>query len=194
MITFGQFILEAFDSRVALLPGGFKPPHKGHLAAIQHLIDESDANAAIVFVGHSPRYPEDGPHSAEGSDPRPFTREQSKGVWEVYSNYISVPLEVILPDNPVRAVYEHIVAHPADLFYLGAGIEDQGRWSAIDTKLKPDGTPLYNNAKIVPIPDQFGRIRGTQSRDDICNNVWDCIPDNVLSPEHLDQVKSILSL
>ena len=186
MITFGQFILEAFDSRVALLPGGFKPPHKGHLAAIQHLIDVSDANAAIVFVGHKPR--------TDSTEQVVFDREQSKGVWEVYSNYVSVPLEVILPDNPVRAVYEHIVDHPADLFYLGAGIEDQARWAAINTKLKDDGTPLYNNAKIVSIPDQFGRISGTQSRDDICNNVWDCIPDNILSPEHLDQVKSILGL
>jgi hypothetical protein len=171
--------------KVALLPGGFKPPHKGHLAALRYLINSNSATAAIVFVGHKERYDITGEVA--------FTSDQSKQIWEVYSKYINVDFQIILPDNPVRAVYEHIKQHPNDFFYLGAGIEDQKRWSAINTSVDEFGELIYGNAEIVEIPDQFGRISGTVSRDGICDKVWDCLPIEVLTPEDIAKVKAILN-
>ena len=39
------------EKKIALLPGGFKPPHAGHYNMAKWLISNTDADTVIVKVG-----------------------------------------------------------------------------------------------------------------------------------------------
>ena len=89
MKTFKEYFedMETRVERIALLPGGFKPPTKGHFNALRYLLD--DADKGVVFIGGKER---DG-----------ITPEQSEAIWEVYSKYFSKPVSVFNVPNPVRS-------------------------------------------------------------------------------------------
>ena len=89
-------LLELKDiNTVGLYAGGFKPPHKAHFNNAKFLASKVDK--LIIFVG---------PKVREGVK---ITAQQSKEIWEVYSKYISVPVQVITSEiSPVRDIYEFI--------------------------------------------------------------------------------------
>ena len=90
MKTFREYFedMESRSERIALLPGGFKPPTKGHFNALRYLLD--DADKGIVFIGGKGR---DG-----------ITPEQSEKIWNIYAKYFDKPIEVVSVPNPVKAV------------------------------------------------------------------------------------------
>ena len=77
--------------KVALIPGGFKPPHRGHLALVAHYLDEVAPNGkVIVFMGSGG----DTPRSIKGN---PITFEDSLRIWQIYLNNenIAFPNEIL---------------------------------------------------------------------------------------------------
>ena len=46
-----QVITEKTGKKVALLPGGFKPPHAGHYGLAKGLASNSDIDEVIVIIG-----------------------------------------------------------------------------------------------------------------------------------------------
>ena len=57
--------------KIALLPGGFKPPHAGHYNMAKWVIANTDADLVLVRVGSKER---------EG-----ITREMSIALWDLYT-------------------------------------------------------------------------------------------------------------
>ena len=57
-------------SKIALLPGGFKPPHAGHYNMAKWLVANTDADTVLIRVGSKER---------EG-----ITREMSLALWDLY--------------------------------------------------------------------------------------------------------------
>lgn len=169
---------EATPKRVVLLPGGFKPPHKGHFRALEFLINDADAEQAIVYIGKSPR--------------DNITSEQSLDIWNIYKEYINIPVDVIVsPVTPVKNVYEFCDLNPQHEIFVGAGEEDQDRFSYFKKNKEK-----YSYVNIVPIPPQFGRISGTETRKKIMDNAPDAmyfIPDEI-SEQDSDKIKVILGL
>lgn len=175
MKTFKQFLIEQTEA-VALLPGGFKPPHKGHFDALKYLLD-SGASKAIVYIG--------------GKDRDGITPEMSKQIWDVYTKYIHVPVTVELVPNPVKAVYEFIDKNPAGAYMVGAGQEDMARYKFFEKNKEK-----YPNVKVVSIPPMFNRISGTQTRQKIANKEMDALsftPDNI-SVDDKNRIKYILGI
>lgn len=164
MQTFKQYLTEADREGVAILPGGFKPPHKGHFAALEHIINENNAAAAIVFIGKKER---DG-----------ITAEQSKAIWDIYGKYLNVSVTVAISDvTPVKDVYDYADTARTTPLFIGAGEEDMARYSWFEKH--KDDFPLVN---LVAIPPQFGRISGTDTRKMIQDNDLESlnfIPDKV---------------
>ena len=178
MQTFKQFLTENVSSGVALLPGGFRPPHKGHFEALRHMITENGAESAIVFLGKKER---DG-----------FTVDQSKAIWEIYTGYINAPVDVIISEvTPVKSVYEYADVNRDMPLFVGAGLEDMNRYSWFEKNAAD--FPLV---KLVPIPPQFGRISGTDTRQKIIDNDPDAlsfIPDEIHWSDK-DKIADILGI
>lgn len=134
---------------VALLPGGFKPPHKGHFNALNYLLDEADRG--VVFIGRGER---DG-----------ITAEQSKQIWDIYAKYLPKPIEVVVaPVSPVKSTYEFVDQHKDSNVIVGVGPEeDPKELKRYDYfRSHADTYPLV---KIVNIPPMHNRISGTKTRE-----------------------------
>lgn len=180
MITFKEYFeQEEARETIALLPGGFKPPTKGHYNALKYLLQ--DADKGVVFIGKKER---DG-----------ITSQQSKDIWEVYAKYIGKPIEVTIADiTPVKSVYDFTDNNKDVKIMVGAGDKDEDvkRYEYFEKNIEK-----YPLVQIVKIPIQSEGISGTKTRALIDSSLDEAI--NYFVPEDVDQVgrkaiKDILSV
>ena len=179
MRTFREYFedMETRVERVALLPGGFKPPTKGHFNAMKYLLD--DADRGVVFIG--------------GKEREGITPEHSEQIWNIYSKYIDKNIEVIHVPNPVKAVYDFADANLDKTLLVGAGEKDE---DVKRYKYFQDNVENYPYVNVVKIPMQEEGISGSETREIIQRDVHDAIeyfvPEEV-SNEDRDQIKDILA-
>lgn len=105
---------------IALYGGGFKPPHKAHFANAQKLASKADK--LIIFIG---------PKVREGV---PITADQSKEIWDIYRNYINIPVEVqISAKAPITDIYGLIGNEELrdTKFIIGKseGVDEDKKWA-----------------------------------------------------------------
>ena len=159
MRTFREYFedMETRVERIALLPGGFKPPTKGHFSALRYLLD--DADKGIVFIGGKVR---DG-----------ITSEQSEKIWNIYAKYFDKPVKVVSVPNPVKAVYDFADAHLDNTLLVGAGGPRENEDGTVDEgdikryKYFEDNVEKYPYVNVVQIPSQEGDMRGSTVRKKI---------------------------
>ena len=161
-------------AKIALLPGGFKPPHAGHYNVAKWLVDNTDADMVLVRVGAKER---DG-----------ITREMSLKLWDLYTkNDNKIVVRPSVANSPVRDVYDFIEneAPEGSTVYLGLGEKDKEdrRFDNIGKFAEPKNI----NFETVLVPPQAGGVSGTQMRSFIKNNDKESfekyIPDNVNKDE-----------
>ena len=139
--------------KIALLPGGFKPPHAGHYNMAKWLAANTDADSVIIKVGSKER----------GG----ITREISLKLWDLYREHdkqADANKIAILPSespSPVRDVYDFIEQEAPEnsTVYLGMGekdINDQ-RFANISKFAEPKGIEFQT----VLVPPQAGGVSGT---------------------------------
>ena len=133
--------------RIALLPGGFKPPHAGHYNMAIWLAENTDADTVIVKVGAKER---DG-----------ITREISLQLWDLYRkndpNSNSQKLTIVENEAPGEST-----------IYLGMGEKDinDARFKNIHKFAEPRGIKFETTL----VPPQAGGVSGTKMREFIKNN------------------------
>jgi len=171
---------------VAILPGGFKPPHRGHFNALNYLLEEADQG--IVFIGKGIR--------------DNITAEQSKKIWEIYKKYLRKPVEVYIAEKtPVASTYEYADGNPEKNIIVGAGPQDEQRFNYFK-----DNVEKYPLVKVINIPAMNNRISGTAVRSQICKRdpgAVDCfvpvetvneIEQNLISKQDKELIKRILKI
>lgn len=174
---------EQSKKTIVILPGGFKPPHKGHFEALNYLLKNSGSNKAVIFVGKKQR---DG-----------ITQDQAVKIWNIYKRYLPASIEVVAVTGadkagreatPLSMTYDFI-ENNKDVysnFVVGAGEEDLSRFKGLEKdKIK------YPNTRIISIPPQFDRISGTQTRQEIKQNKVNFIPKEVIE---INEIKDILGI
>jgi hypothetical protein len=78
---------------VVLYGGGFKPPHRAHFTIAKKLCRGEDR--LIILIGKKVR------------SGIPITAEQSKEIWEIYKNYLPIPVEIrIAQVSPIGDIYK----------------------------------------------------------------------------------------
>lgn len=178
MKTFKEYFEgEETHERVALLPGGFKPPTKGHFNAFRYILQ--DADKGVIFIGKKER--------------DNITAEQAERIWDIYAKYIGKPIEVSIADvSPVRSVYEFADNNTDVKIIVGAGDKDEdvNRYSYFSKNVEK--YPLVTIAKI---PIQAEGISGTKTRALINSNIDQAI--DYFTPQELndtdkDAIKTIL--
>ena len=86
---------------IALVPGAFKPPHKGHLAMVEEYADEADK---VVVLISAPL--KSGRKLATG---REITAEDSKRVWELMAAHLpNVNIQISPHASPITATYDFV--------------------------------------------------------------------------------------
>ena len=161
--------------KIALLPGGFKPPHAGHYNMAKWLANNTDADTVVVKVGAKER---DG-----------ITREISLKLWNLYRlSDPDSPRIAILASNsnsPVQDVYDFIEkeAPEGSIVYLGMGEKDatDKRFANIGKFAEPKDIKFETTL----VPPQAGGVSGTKMREFIKNGDKESFQKYI--PEHLTQ-------
>lgn len=178
MQTFKEFYEDQEQHEaVALMPGGYKPPTKGHFGAFLYMLE--DADRGVVVIGNKDR---DG-----------ITAEQSKAIWEIYAKYAGKPVEVVLaPISPVKTVYDFADENLDKKVIVGAGAKDEDvkRYAYFEKNAEK-----YPLVQVVKIPIQAEGISGTKTRALIAQDLDEAV--NYFAPPELsesdkDAVKAIL--
>jgi len=117
---------ESGSRRVAVVPGGFKPPHAGHFLGAKYFLDKNLADEVHVLVSPKERIG----HSSDGKSQVVITKEMSLAVWERYieEHGLSGKMMVSVSKNasPVGAAYDFMATMTkGDTILLGKGEKDE---------------------------------------------------------------------
>jgi len=106
--------------KIALFPGAFKPPHKGHFNVIQQLVDRSDVSEVQIIVSTKDR----------GG----VNAEQSLNIWELYLNKLGPKAKLVPYNIPVKYVIDTIKENPTQEYVAVFGKEEGARYSKLDNE------------------------------------------------------------
>ena len=191
MKTFKQFFTEQKEKYVILLPGGYKPPTKGHLHMIKSYNDNPLVAKVIVLIG---------PKEREG-----VTREHSMQIFNLYgvSSLQKVSIESTKFDNPMVAGFDFVEKDPRAEDYkgliFGFGASNKGDDAARAERLvdyftkNPDRLRPGLQVEVPPIVDALESDGTAVSatdlrkaiRDTDANTVQQLIPDGVNAKDFL---------
>jgi len=137
---------DEFQETIAIYPGKFKPPHKGHFEVAKQLIGKVDK--IIIAI------------SAKEHDG--ITAQQSEAVWKLYNTLLDGKLDIeIIKGAPVGYVLDTIKENPNNHYVAVYGKGEEGRYKAIGKD------PRYMNAEIFDggtAEDEEGKIDASNLR------------------------------
>ena len=118
-MNLGQYIaevlLETDKQTIALFPGAFKPPHKGHFEVVQQLLNKADQ--VVILVS---------PKTRDG-----VTADESVEIWDLYKTILDGSVEIkISEESPIKEVYNVVKDNPDTNFILAAGKGEVDRFKS----------------------------------------------------------------
>tara|TARA_R100001163_G_scaffold34970_1_gene26948 strand:- start:1272 stop:3860 length:2589 start_codon:yes stop_codon:yes gene_type:complete len=120
--------------KIAVIPGKFKPPHRGHLDMVKHYAEISDV--VVILISPIPRKTSGGVE---------ITRDKSKQIWQTYLSSAGLDSNrVVITDSPynspVQTSYELVAGNvpgfkpaPGDLIIPGASTKPDPKSGLSDT-------------------------------------------------------------
>ena len=144
----------AAGKKIALVPGAFKPPHRGHLAMVeQYAADNEEVKILISNPLKKQRTLADGTI---------ITAAHAKRMWEILAGNIpNVSIEVSTAASPLTAAYEFVgdegPLQPGDVLTLGssAKCDDWKRWAGAQKYVK-DGVEMLDPRTVACSAAQHG--------------------------------------
>jgi len=188
---------------IALYPGAFKPPHRGHFEVVKRLLngthkgeiydieDYQDAglkalspeesktkkiDKVIIFIG--------------GAERNGLTADDAKKVWDIYKKHLP-NVEVIIGDkNPMFSAKDYAKANPNDSFYAITGVRGEE-----DFKDLKRITTFVNRPNVVGLavggPDAQ---RATNFRKALLSGNLDTVKDFFPKELNREEINNIISM
>ena len=104
---------------IALMPGGFKPPHKGHFELLKAYVEDPAISKVILMLGPTPRRSTDKSLTIDNN--------MAKNIWKEYIQHLSSnKIQLIEVGNPYTAAYEYVQddALEGDTIVFVASVKD----------------------------------------------------------------------
>jgi len=136
-----SLLLEQDQPTIALFPGKFKPPHKGHFSVVKQLLNKADQ--VVVLIS---------PKIHDGISP-----DESVAAWELYKdqlvdgNKVEIRVSAV---TPVRDVFDFVENNPELTVYAAYGKGEESRYKNLSK---------FPNAKIFDAGN-FGGLNATDLR------------------------------
>jgi cytidyltransferase-like protein len=170
-----SLLLEQDQPTVALYPGKFKPPHKGHFEVVYKLLNTVDE--VIVLIS---------PKTHEG-----ITAQESAQIWNLYKSLLPDGNRIKLKISevtPVRDVYDYIEANPEQTVYAAYGKGEEDRYKNLkkysNAKVFDAGSTAFENGE---------NISATNFRQALLNKDKEKIKSFIPTGISIDDVLSILN-
>ena len=182
-----------YPKTVAIVPGAFKPPHKGHLDMVRSYADEADE--VVVLISRPTKSGRKLPNGRE------VTAEDSLEIWNMLTTGMpNVRVEISTHASPINAAYEYVgdegPLNMGDKVMLGCSTKggDCGRWEGAAKYVK-DGVELVPVTGVEPTTRMNGEpYSATDFRNALGN------PENrseiaeFVGEENVDEVLNIFGL
>jgi cytidyltransferase-like protein len=155
-----NLLLEQDQKTIALFPGAFKPPHKGHFAVVKDLADQADE--VVVLIS---------PKQREG-----ISAEESYAAWELYDSLLPDNVSFkIAAESPVSETYDVVKNNPDTKFIVAFGKGEADRFKQFLT------TNKYPNATVYDSGTAEQGVSATELRNALNNNqsIKEFIPDGI---------------
>jgi len=112
-----KILLEQDKQTIALFPGAFKPPHKGHVDVVKKLLSKADQ--VVVLIS---------PKMRDG-----VSAEESLAVWNLYKKLFngSVEIRISANNSPVSEVYDVVKNNLDTNFIVAFGKGEENRYVSI---------------------------------------------------------------
>jgi len=190
---------------IALYPGAFKPPHRGHFEVVKSLLNgthggkvydvdsyteagvsvlkgEQDKSQKIdkvlVFIG--------------GGERNGITKEESMAVWRIYSKYLPGVEIMDGEKNPLFASKDYAKGNPQEQFYAVTGVRSEEDFP--DLK-RITAFKNRDNVKGLVIPSAQGAsIRATDFRKSILSGNLDQVLDFFPKELSNDEILKIMNM
>jgi len=192
---------EDYPKTVAVVPGAFKPPHKGHLDMVSKYA--ANADEVVVLISRPTKSGRKLPNGREVS------AEDSLKIWNALTTGMSnVRVEISTHASPINAAYEYVgdegPLNVGDAVILGASKKDDDwrRWTGAEKYIK-DGVKLKSPEQTAVMPtmrsktDENGEslpYSATAFRDALGNPEDRAEIADFVGKENVDTVLGILGL
>ena len=169
-----SILLEEVVEKVALYPGAFKPPHKGHVATALRA-KEGDIDRVIIFMSTKER---DG-----------VSVEEAQKVWDLYkqNNPELENVEIVQTPTPVKDVYDYAKDNPANLVRAVFGKGEEDRFKSLLDKEKYPHVEVFDAG-------MEGTYSATDLRKAIRDNDLEAISEFLPQGINVDDFMSIFQL
>ena len=184
-----------FPKTIAVVPGAFKPPHKGHLDMVRKYSDLADE--VIVLISRPVRSARKLPNG------RVITAEDSEAIWKVLTAPLSnVDVRISTHASPINAAYEYVgnegPINIGDTVILGASTkgDDWKRWTGAEKYIK-EGVKLIPPEKSAVSPTERPNgepFSATDFRNALGNPENSAEIAEFVGEENVDNVLAILGL
>ena len=166
---------------VAIVPGAFKPPHRGHLDMVKHYSDNADR--VIVMVS---------PKARQTPSGKNITQENSIDIWNYYFDVMNLNNVEVIPSphpSPVRSAFEYVGedAQPGEMVILGTSTKggDQSRFAKNVQQYAKEGVTVLDPMKFAfdPVGEELSAtdFRASIEKGDIDKFIPRGVnPENVL--------------
>jgi len=152
---------------IALVPGAFKPPHKGHLNMVKHYADMADK--VVIMIS---------PLSRKTPSGDEIGYEVSKAIWKIYLKNAGLINKVDIirspVNSPVSATYAFVenkdndpsMAQPGDRIIPGCSTKggDEGRFKADFNKYAREGVVISDPLSCAFIADNENALSARDFR------------------------------
>mgnify|MGYP003109253824 FL=1 len=205
MNELSKFLVESILNEVeegitVMLPGGFKPPHEGHLSLAKGYEEMPQVKEVVILIG---------PKERDG-----ITLEDSEKVWEkLLAGTQNIRVERSRYPSPLLTAYKYIEekAQPGESYALGSSSKgsDYDRIRGFVDQHQADGKYHKDGVDVVELPldksrplfykkrtdDQNGKpISASQLRSDLSANDYDNFKTNYPSVTSDSQLRDIFDL
>ena len=189
---------------IALYPGAFKPPHRGHFNVVKSLLDGS-YNGAVY---NKDNYKETGAELLKGkAENKPkvdkvivfvgggerngITKEESMSIWNIYAKYLGNIEIVDGQKNPMFAAKDYAQANPEEEFVAVTGIRGEKDFVDLRRVTTFKNAPNVQGLALTSAPGSG--VRATDFRKNILSGNLDKVVD--FFPEDLsrEEILNILN-
>jgi cytidyltransferase-like protein len=110
-------LLEADQTTIALFPGAFKPPHKGHFDVVKQLLQRADE--VVILIS---------PKTREG-----ITADESVAIWNLYKTKLDGSVEIKISEiTPIKETYDVVKENPNTNFLVAFGKGEIDRYKTMN--------------------------------------------------------------
>ena len=171
-----EVLTEKTGKRIALIPGGFKPPHAGHFLLAKHFANKKDVDEVIVIVSTKSR--------------PPVTVDMAIKLWQLYTKqFPKIKVRSGTTPSPVGDVYELVadnsVFQEGDVALLGKSEKDvdDKRFDRAQSYAERNNPGVKVESVVTPV--FAGGVSGTIMRNFILARNKESFKKNL--PKHLNQ-------